>query len=318
MQLIQVGTLVDHRVWGRGKVLGLSGQNVQAYFPSLESDSAGPLKLVREVVLMIAAEQSDPVLDRITGLPKPKKAKKAKEGKEGKGAAPVDGGPHFGSAKSRKRLSYDLEKALHWFEQEHHGGFANEVLIREDIRFKRDAHQLFVDRLGGGQGRAILEAGNHAEAATLLTVLYQSTNIPSRFEIMAAHDGLKVPEAGGRLLEALLGLLDTPDAHAFANLVDAVGGLPAAPEGSRVPSWPNVTILPFLADPARFIVTKPELFRQIASRMDVDLHFPATIKWDTYQRVLDLSRRLLERLAPLGATDFIDVQTFIWLTRHLK
>jgi hypothetical protein len=315
MQLIQIGTLVEHRVWGRGKVLALSGQNVQAYFPALETDPAGPVKLVREVVLMIAPVQSDAVLDLITGLPKPKKAKKAKADEGGEGASSA--GPKLDSVRTRKRPVYDLERAIHWFEQEYPGGFENETLIREEIRFKRDAHQLFVDRLGGGLGRALLDAGSHAEAATLLTVLYQSTTIPSRYEIMAAHDGLKVPDAGARLLDALLGFLDTARADAFVRLADAVGSLPAPSERSRILTWPNVTILPFLGDPSRFIVIKPELFRKIAARMDGDLPSSATIQWGTYQRVLDLSHRLRERLAALGAIDFIDVQTFVWATRPL-
>ena len=64
MDFVRIGTLVEHRTWGRGKVLALSGQNVQAYFPALASDADGPFRLVREVVLTIAATQSDPVLDQ--------------------------------------------------------------------------------------------------------------------------------------------------------------------------------------------------------------------------------------------------------------
>src|SRR5262249_1013045 len=152
-----------------------------------------------------------------------KKPKKAKEAKGAKGAreAETSGGPsapvgqNLSSAqKGRRPPMHDLEKAIHWFEREYPGGFSNEALLRDEIRFKRDAHQMVADRLGGGLGRALLDGGHHAEAATLLSVLYQSTTIPSRFEIMAAHDGLKVPEAGAALLDALLGFLDTPGAEA--------------------------------------------------------------------------------------------------------
>jgi len=52
--------------------------------------------------------------------------------------------------------------------------------------------------------------------------------------------------------------------------------------------------------------------------MDVELSPSTTVKWDSYARVLDVSRQLQSRLAPLGASDFIDVQTFVWVTRHLK
>jgi hypothetical protein len=315
MDFIKVGMLVEHRVWGRGKVLALSGQNVQGYFPSLESDGGGPVRLVREVMLMGAAVQSDPVLDQITGPPKPKKPKvKKADGRLADASAKAAGS----AAKTRKRPAYDLERAIHWFEQEHPGGFSSEALIRDEIRNKRGAHELFVDRLGNGLGRALLDAGNQSEAATLLTVLYQSTNIPSRFEMMAAQNGLKVAEAGAKLLDALLAFLDAPAADAFARLTDAVGSLPASADGSRVLTWPNVTIMPFLADPSRFIVAKPEIFRQIARRMDIELLLSTSITWDSYSRVLDLSRKLLDRLVSLGATDLIDVQTFVWETRQLS
>jgi hypothetical protein len=315
MHAIQIGTLVDHRVWGRGKVLALSGQNVQAYFPSLTADNGGPIRLVREVVLMISLVQSDPDLDRVISDTKVKKRKTPKAGE--KGAAPVE--PTFRSAAgtSRRRLTYDLTKAIAWFEQGYPGRFSDEKLLRDEIKYKRDAHQLFEDRLGGGKGRALLDAGNAAEVATLLTALYQSTNIPSRFEIMAARDGLKVPEAGATLLDALLGFLDAPEAGTFDRLAAAVGALPVPADGSRVLTWPNVTILPFLADPTRFMVTKPEIFKQIARRMDIDALYSTTVKWDTYAKVLDLSRKLQEQLAPLGARDFIDVQSFVWVTRRL-
>jgi hypothetical protein len=317
MDFVRIGTLVEHRTWGRGKVLALSGQNVQAYFPALASDANGPFRLVREVVLTIAATQSDPVLDQINGVPKPKKPKKPKETDGAKSATARADGAHAG-ANRRKRLSHDLEKAIHWFEQEYPGGFSNEVLVRNEIKDKRDAHQLFIDTLAEGRGRTLLDTGRAAEAGTILDTLYRATKIPSRFEVNASHDGLKVPEAGAKLLDALLGFIDAPGPDTFHRLTVAVAALPVPAEGSRVLTWPNVTVLPFLADPTRFMVSKPEIFRQIAARMDVELSSSTMVKWDSYARVLDVSRQLQTRLAPLGATDFIDVQTFVWVTRQLN
>ncbi|HET6898311.1 MAG TPA: hypothetical protein VFK70_08180 [Vicinamibacteria bacterium] len=316
MDFVRIGTLVEHRTWGRGKVLALSGQNVQAYFPALASEADGPFRLVREVVLTIAATQSDPVLDQINGVPKPKKPKKPKGTDGAKTATSGKDGAHAG-AHRRKRLTHDLEKAIHWFEQEYPGGFSNEVLVRNEIKDKRDAHQLFIDTLAEGRGRTLLDTGRAAEAGTILDTLYRATKIPSRFEVNASHDGLKVPEAGAKLLDALLGFLDVAGPDTFHRLTVAVGALPVPAEGSRVLTWPNVTVLPFLADPTRFMVSKPEILRQIAARMDVELSPSTTVKWDSYARVLDVSRQLQTRLAPLGATDFIDVQTFVWVTRHL-
>ena len=103
-----------------------------------------------------------------------------------------------------------------------------------------------------------------------------------------------MPEAGAKLLDALLGFVEAAGPETFHRLTVAVAALPVPAEGSRVLTWPNVTVLPFLADPTRFMVSKPEIFRQIAARMDVELSSSNTVKWDSYARVLDVSRQLPE------------------------
>lgn len=300
MESLQVGDIVEHTVWGRGKILSLRPPNVEAYFPALESAEAGPVRLVRPFALRRSEVRSDPRLDPISA--------------ETRAAAKA-------GARARRpprRPANDLAQALEWFAEEYPGRFADPRLVADEIKFKRDAHQLFVDRLGGGAGRNLLASRNAAEAGTLLDALYHSTDIPSRFEIKAIDDGLKAPDAAARLLDALLNFLESPAFPAFSDLVGAVGALPAPAKGSRVLTWPNVTILPFLADPARFIVTKPEVTKQAAGRMEIDLRYSTSVKWDTYERVLAMSHKLMDALKPLGASDFIDVQSFIWVTRRLK
>ncbi len=295
---MQIGALVEHAVWGRGKVLALRSPNAQAYFPSLEPAAGGPVRLVQLAVLKLSHVQSDPAFEGVPGT--------------------VAGGKTGARARRPpKRPTNDLAKALEWFGEEYPGRFSDPRLVADEIKHKRDAHQLFVDRLGGEAGRALLSSGNFAEAGTVLDALYHSTNIPSRFEVTAMHDGLKAPEGAGKMLDGLLGFLETPGPRTFAAFAGAVGKLPEPTKGSRVLTWPNVTMAPFLADPDRFIVTKPEITKQAAGRMEIDLLYSSAVKWDTYQRVLDMSHRLLDALKPLGATDFIDVQSFVWVTRRL-
>lgn len=296
---VRVGSLVEHRSWGRGKILALRQPNAEAYFPTLAFDAQGPTRVVRLAALSMSAVQSDPLLDQVGGKP----------GHAGK--------PGVRARRPLKRPDHSLDQAIEWFQREYPGRFSDPRFVKDEITDKRGAHTLFVDRLGNGGAERLLAKGDGAEIGTLLDVLYHQTSIPSRFEIMAAHDGLKVPDAAVRVLEALLALLAAPGQKAFAGLVEAVGALPAPATGSRVLTWPNVTILPFLADPTRFIVTKPEISKQIGARMGRDLLYSTAVRWDTYDRVLDMSRSLLDTLAPLGATDFIDVQSFVWVTRKL-
>lgn len=300
MKPLQVGELVEHAVWGRGKVLAVDHQNADVYFPSQAGTERGPEAKVRLQMLTRSDVQSDPAIDAID-------------------FKPVAGGKVKASApRPRKRPEHDLEQAIEWFRKEYPGLFGDEKLAKDELTHKREAHGLYVDRLGEGRGRQLMAEANGAEAGQVLDAIWRHTHIPSRFEITAAHDGLKDAGAALGLLEALLDFLDAPGADAFARLSGAVAALPAPAAGSRVHTWPNVTILPFLADPSRFIVTKPEITKKVAARMGRDLLHSTAVKWDTYARVLDMSRALQETLEPLGARDYIDVQSFVWVTRGLQ
>ena len=295
---LRVGSIVEHASWGRGKILALRQPNAEAFFPSLALDIGGSTRIVRLTSLALAEVQSDPRLDHI--------GSKSPGGKSGvRARRPI------------KRPEHDLDKAVRWFVNEYPGRFEDERLIQDEIAPKRAAHQLFADRLGSGNGERLLAEGDGAEIGTVLDAIYHHTNIPSRFEVMAAHDGLKDPQAASQLLQGLLKFLASPGPDSFGSLVSTVAALPSPAAGSKVLTWPNVTILPFLADPSRFIVAKPEITKVVAARMGLDLLYSTAVRWDTYDRVLDMSRRLLETLAPLGARDYVDVQSFVWVTRKL-
>lgn len=295
---LHIGSLVEHSSWGRGKILALRQPNAEAYFPSLAGESAGPTRMVRLSVLSLSPVQTDPLLDQIEGRrPGSKPGAKVKT--------------------PPKRPEHNLDQAIEWFSREYPGQFADERFVQGEVALKRAAQQLFADKLGNGAGDRLLADGNFAEIGTLLDAVYRTTKIPSRLEMAAIHKGLKESAAAAHLLEGLQALLAVPNAQTFARLADAVAALPAHSKGPHAQTWPTVTLLPFLADPTRFIVSKPEIGKQVAGRMGKDLVYSAAVKWDTYNRVLDMSRTVLEKLAPLGATDMIDVQSFTWVTRKL-
>ena len=209
--------------------------------------------------------QTDPLLDQVVGRHPGGKA-----------------GTH--AKTPPKRPEHNLDQAIEWFAREYPGRFADERFVRTEITLKRAAHQLYIDKLGNGEGERLLAAGNFAEIGTVLDAIYRATKIPSRLELAAVHKGLKESAAAAHLLEGLLALLAAPGAQTFARLADAVQGLPAPSKGPHVQTWPTVTILPFLADPTRFIVSKPEISKQIAGRMGQDLVYSTAVKWDTYTK----------------------------------
>jgi hypothetical protein len=58
---------------------------------------------------------------------------------------------------------------------------------------------------------------------------------------------------------------------------------------------------------------KPTPTLQAAERLAFDLRYEATPNWVTYERLLVMSDLLIKRLKPLGAKDWIDVQSFMWV-----
>jgi len=134
--------------------------------------------------------------------------------------------------------------------------------------------------------------------------------------VKAVHKGLKKgDEAGTQILEAALAFIAKPDSTKFAALFEAVAQLPS--DGGKVLTWPNITLLPFLADPKKFMALKPTNTELMAARMNFDLRYTATPNWPTFDAMQRMSQFLLQRLQPLGAKDMFDVQAFMWVTRDL-
>ena len=70
----------------------------------------------------------------------------------------------------------------------------------------------------------------------------------------------------------------------------------------------------YLADPFKHMFLKPQVTKSAAESLGFDLKYDATPNWLTYDALLRLGYTYLERLRPMGARDFIDVQSFIYVT----
>ncbi len=299
---VGLGTLVEHTAWGRGKIVEISSSHVVVHFPSLAGSEQGPRRRFQVTAeqLSVAADQSDPALDGVkTGPVRARKPKAA-------GSAP------------HRRSALPLEHAVALFQADYPGLFQDPRLVSEELGYKRKAHARFVELLAEGRGRELLGSGASAEITSSLVELYKATHIPSPFERLAACEGFKDGAGASRVLGAALDFLDSPAAGTFEGLTAAIGGLPTPARGSRVLTWPNVTILPFLADPSRFMVLKPGVAQQMASRMGFDLPYATSPRWPCYEALLRMCARLRDELSALGAVDYIDVQTFMWVTRELE
>lgn len=293
-----VGILVEHSVWRRGKVIEIISPYAIIHFPSLADSPQGPQRKLREDApqLTKSSVQSDPELDGIeTGPGKPKKVTKRKV----------------------KDLANGLDEAVQWFEQTYPAKFEDEKFVDADYRNKRAAQETFAANFADGRGAAIVGEGKHAEIANLLNGIYRSTNILSPFESKAVNKAFaKGDESATKVLSCTLAFVANPGHGTFKAMAEAVAQLPA--DGGKVNTWPIVTLLPFFADPAKFIALKPTNTELIAARMPFDLKYDSAPNWETYDATLRMAAQLMQRLAPLGAKDMIDVQAFMWVTRELN
>ena len=96
-------------------------------------------------------------------------------------------------------------------------------------------------------------------------------------------------------------------------MVDRLRSLPVEKGKARVATWPVLTILPYLARPDAFMFLKPDSTRKCAARLPFELQYSPDLRWITYKKLMTMSNFLLDRLNPLGARDYIDVQSFIWV-----
>ena len=138
-----IGTLVEHTVWQRGKVLDVTPPYAIIHFTSLLATPQGPERKLREDAPQISKSKvpSDPELDLI-GNGKPKKSKaKAKA----------------------KGLVHHLDEAIAWFEKTYPNKFEDEKFVDADLRNKRAAHDVFVANFGGSRGQKLIDQGKHAE-----------------------------------------------------------------------------------------------------------------------------------------------------------
>lgn len=296
------GLLVRHPgkpEWGIGKILQLLDKTAKVSFrDDLERDYRA-LRL-DHVALEIAEQQTDPVLDNL----------------------PPFLGDRFAVEAKRVTLEDGMRKFLEHFP----GGFADTSYIGDgslgkssvgERAYKVHAHELFKASFGEGRGEQRLRDNKIGELVQdLLHIVVGKTNLLSPFENMALSDGLKASGAAATgYFEALLEFIapPKPGPDQFARLASAVENLPVSPGKAKVATWPVLTVAPFLARPDAFVFLKPEPTRACAERIRFEIHYSAELRWTTYSSVSRMSHLLMEWLAPRGARDYIDVQSFMWI-----
>jgi hypothetical protein len=288
---IEEGSIVLNNLkpeWGPGKVLSVEGAKAHVYFPKAPASvPQDAIKLMSMSCLEWTDAQADPWL---THLPR------FTDGKFNVQAKPIT----FEQAIQRFRAKYPL-------------GFSDPDYLQDERNYKWEAHNLFES--------ALKQFENNNEVTddfleNIVRIFTAKINLLSQYEQMALREGLGNRSAAKQLFSSLIALLNEPDfnASAFVSYKEAVESLPAKPGRARVATWPILTVFPFIAAPDRFMFLKPEVTKQAADRLLFDLRYDSSLNWMTYSQLLQMSKLLFDKLDNFGVRDFIDVQSFIWVT----
>lgn len=280
------------RDWGPGVVLDVSGSIFTVYF---RDSPKRPVKKIETtyVALEQASISSDPVLDNLPPYDQ------STERLQKKRVTHEDGVACF-------RSYYPL-----LFEDPEYLGDRK----RGERAYKMEAHDAFIELLGHGIGKKILEKGDLDELHKRLFAVEGLLNLLSPYEKMALSDGLHSHDEAREFYSALFDVIERQevDQESFNALINAVQNLPHEEGRARVATWPVLTQFPFIACPDRHMFLKPEVTRSCAERMMFNLNYTSTLNWLTYHQLIKMARMLFKELEPMGAKDFIDVQSYIWV-----
>lgn len=297
----QVGQLVEHPLkpeWGPGKVVDVVNHIVHVFFRDYSTNMATPISS-NHIDLKILPDLHDDILDNLPSF---------KETPERK----------WHLCHERKMTISDAEKKfLGYFPQ----GFSDPEYLGDENEGERNykvwAHDQFQDQLGNGQARQLFEDGSIVELTKRALAVEGKVNLLSVFEKIAFRDALQDQDAAYGYFGRLLPLLECNEDEKEWLLEEyflGVKGLPRKTDGTRVATWPIATLLPFLAEPTKYIFLKPDVTKKAAEELGFDLHYESTPNIITYQALEKMSEIYLRKLAHLGPKDFIDVQSFFYVT----
>jgi hypothetical protein len=197
------------------------------------------------------------------------------------------------------------------------GGFADATYLDWERGYKWAAHRQWQRVLGRAEWRRLLEAGAHAEVARRVSTFYARSklNMLALYEWMALREALE-SERGARLLAP--GLFELihgggpigERVDRFTALLDEV-----PQRQTRLAKWPVVTLFPFVAQPRRHMILKPNLMKRAAARLGFELDYRPRPNGETYRALLSYVDWLREELRPWRPRDLIDVQGFLWVTQ---
>jgi 5-methylcytosine-specific restriction enzyme B len=212
-------------------------------------------------------------------------------------------------------IAYDrtaLDRLIAIFKQRFSSFTSQEYLDSERI-YKLMAAERMHELIGPEVLHGYIDQGNFEEARSAIAkscqgsfkisaTIRQSNNLLNQWDMHMVLDAPAEPLAR-RLYDMLYG--DGPFAERFEALADVLSQ-------KKRGVWQPATYFLMLHDPAKYIFIKPAQFQFFLKSVGIDEQWPTKPNAAAYARYLDVAQQLLSDLAPLGARDLIDVQSFLW------
>lgn len=292
LELDQIVVLKGKPEWGPGRILVIQGTRCTIYFRDLPGDTPeGAMRTIDTTYGKLEPwpTGSDAMLDNLPPY------------RHGRFVRPP-------------RARATIPAAIHRFEREYPLRFEDPRYLDEERNYKWAAHELFIELLGAGRGEELLAAGQVDEIRQRLLTVEGKVNLLASFEKIAFRAALQDDAAVVAFATTLLAAIAAgpDDRTILAEYLHAVESLPR-PGNSSPAKWTIASLFPYLASPDRFMFLKPEVTQECAVRVMFDLQYTTELVPAPYCRLLEMSRNLLDQLRPLGARDFLDVQSFIWI-----
>lgn len=218
---------------------------------------------------------------------------------------------------TEEQKRWTMPQALEEFRTKFPLGFNDPAYLAK--RGERDdkwaAHELFIERLGEGQGQKLLAENNIPEITQRVLAVVAKAKIFLSYENAAFADALRDQQAATRFYKALFALLDSPviSEKVYQPYIDAALDLPQEEGKTKVGSWPISSLLPFIAQPERHMFLKPRNAKAAAEALDFDLQYKPLLNWHTYKSMLEMTKVCFYEIKHLTPRDFMDVQSFMWL-----
>ena len=295
MREFAAGSLVKHHTLGMGKVVAVEPTALHVFFPASDTRYAAKLRWpAAGSFLSVGGLAPDPWLEGLTSFA-------------------------MDSTAGRYALAANFitqDEAVAAYLAEHPAGFQAPASTKagpsRGARW-RAAGAEWVSVMGDGQAEKLLEDGRYDELARRASrVAARAAAIPGMMEAEVLAEAFDAGDAVRHYFEALFGFLSVPTpARARFDRLSAAAVALGAPSDA---AWPLVTFFPFVATPTRHAVLLHRSACNGAARLGCDLQYQDAPRWVTYERLRDLSSRLLEKLAPSGAQDLVDVECFLHAT----